>query len=58
MIGLSFSALVAACRLDFLCFALTASADFLAAFCAARAVQPLPLAPPVVNERAGFKKKE
>lgn len=56
MLGMSFSALVAGSRLDPWCFILTASADFLAAVCATRVVQPVPVALSSMHKRDAFKK--
>lgn len=49
MLGISFAALVAGCRLDPWCFVLTASADFLAAVGATVWVGPVAHALPTVR---------
>ncbi|XP_026191345.1 uncharacterized protein LOC113146885 [Cyclospora cayetanensis] len=58
MLGVSYAALVAGARLDPWCFALAGSADWLAALCATRLVQPLPLVLSEVRARERCSKKK
>ncbi|KAL8424284.1 hypothetical protein Efla_002902 [Eimeria flavescens] len=58
MLGVSFSALVAASRLDPCCFLLTASAALAAALCATRLVRPIPVALADLRRREDLKKNQ